>query len=102
MFFMSVTTAPSSERHLLSKAAPTLSLKMPCYGIFTFGSSRDSNLGTVAFESARSHLGIRKSDTIWYRFIFMVGEGGFEPPKSLTTDLQTALYFESKLPMFRS
>ena len=47
-----ISGTPSWERHLLSEAAPTLSLKMIHWIIFTFGSSRGSNLGTVAFESA--------------------------------------------------
>ena len=31
---------------------------------------------------------------------FLVGEGGFEPPKSLTTDLQSAPFGHSGIPPY--
>ncbi len=63
--------------------------------IFTFGFSRGSNLGTVAFESTLFHKDNEKGGIKRYRLILMVGEGGFEPPKSLTTDLQSAPFGHS-------
>ena len=43
-----ISVTPSWERHLLPEVAPTLSLKSVRRTDFTFGSSRGSNLGTVA------------------------------------------------------
>ena len=43
--------------------------------------------------------GIKKNEPI-FTSSFLVGEGGFEPPKSLTTDLQSAPFGHSGIPPY--
>ena len=54
LFYLSMS-APPSERHLLSNLLSTLSLKTPCYGVFTFGLRLRLILGTLAFDPVRLH-----------------------------------------------
>ena len=58
----------------------------------------------VALCRERFHAtGIKKSaETLDFQhFSGLVGEGGFEPPKSLTTDLQSAPFGHSGIPPYR-
>ena len=54
--FCRAAPAPSSERHLLSEVAPTLSLKTPCYGVFACDVRWRLHLGTLAFDSNSHHF----------------------------------------------
>ena len=80
---LSVPTASSSERHLLSCRLSTLSLKTVCYTVFTFGSSRSLNLGTLAFNSRHLHFAcqyLRERDIFKLSLsLKMVEMAGIEP-----------------------
>ena len=88
------SASPSSERHRLSYAAPTLSLKTPCYGVFICAVRTAYGL-TRSLSNPPSPTSQKKTTPFGIVFIHMVGEGGFEPPKSLTTDLQSAPFGHS-------
>ena len=48
----------------------------------------------------RTYTGIRKTVTPDGVTVFLVEEGGFEPPKSVTTDLQSAPFGRSGTPPY--
>ena len=56
--------------------------------------------GPLAEITQRSDSDIKKSnaDKVYVR---LVGEGGFEPPKSVTTDLQSAPFGRSGIPPYK-
>ena len=50
---------------------------------------------TGSADRSRRKANITKKTTCFRKSFFLVGEGGFEPPKSLTTDLQSAPFGHS-------
>ena len=98
MLKISVEYISSSERHLLSKVAPTLSLKMPCYGIFTFGFQRLRALSSAWSPSNPVTFLFRpnKKDCRSSPF-YLVEVTGFEPATSSSrTKRATKLRHTSK------
>ena len=56
------------------------------------------SLGEAKFHSQKANF-IEKS-TCYCKCFFLVGEGGFGPPKSVTTDLQSAPFGRSGIPPY--
>ena len=93
MLYLSVTITPSSERRLLSKAAPTLSLKTPCYGVFVcavrtaYGLTRSPSIPAISHCTVNDKDGKYLGDTYrpyqWWRW-------------------RTLLLFARRLPRLRS
>jgi hypothetical protein len=65
---------------------------------------RTKNREKENIESARGLLDIfrfmQQKNELTFINSFLVGEGGFEPPKSLTTDLQSAPFGHSGIPPY--
>ena len=56
--------------------------------------------GLLLRAAFRIHLKRKNTDRPDGQSVFLVGEGGFEPPKSLTTDLQSAPFGHSGIPPY--
>ena len=87
MCYLSIQAISSSERHLLSEVAPTLSLKTPYYGVFVCGFRYRLILDTLAFDSSSSALCLFLFKTVgipWrYPYCFKMEQMmGIEPTRS--------------------
>ena len=75
-------------------------ISVPSYVIDIYHPPKVDIISKIYHPFRKERISLKNDKFLSKLAVFLVGEGGFEPPKSVTTDLQSAPFGRSGIPPY--